>query len=99
MIALSFVRLVQTSYKNLSLSDGSEAASGMFFFNDTQEAFLQLKFVLLRAKHEMKLVDEDGQFVAPDYEGKTKLKPRVSILGVTTDTDKLFILSLSPTSF
>src|ERR1700719_2536800 len=99
MIALPYVRLIQPSSKNTTLDNGKEAPAGTFLFNDTQEYFTSLKFILLRAKHEMKKVDEKGNFVTPDYVGKTQLKPRVAILGITTDSDRLFITSLSPTSF
>jgi hypothetical protein len=99
MIAVPFCRLVQPTSKKTELSDGKEAPAGSFFFNDIQESFESLSFVLLRAKHEQKKVDADGNFVRADYVGPTFFKPQVSILGVTTDTNKLFIISLSVKSF
>jgi hypothetical protein len=68
-------------------------------FNDIQTEVEELKFVLLRAKVDIKRVDEDGNFVANDFVGITKPKQVLSILGITTDTNKLFVLSLSVTSF
>lgn len=99
MIAVPFVRLVQPSSKKLEMDNGKEAQPGSYLFNDTQKAVDELKFVLLRAKHEWRTVDENGNFVGKDYVGRTKQTQRVSILGITTDTNKLFILSLSITSF
>ncbi len=101
MVAVPYCRLIQpTSKKTIQSSNGQDARLGSFFFNDIQESVPELNFVLLRAKHELKQVDKDGQFVTPDYIGELgKPKPVVSILGITTDTDKLFILSISATSF
>lgn len=97
--AVPFLRLIQPSSKKTQMADGQEAPFGSFLFNDIQEAFETIDFVLLRAKHSFKNVDEKGNFVDSSYTGPVKQKPQVSILGITTDTDKLFILSLSSTSF
>jgi len=97
--AVPFLRLIQPSSKKTQMADGKEAPFGSFLFNDIQEAFESIDFVLLRAKHQFKKVDENGNFVDDTYVGKTREKPQVTILGITTDTDKLFILSLSSTSF
>lgn len=99
MVAVPFCRLIQPTSKKTEMADGKEAPQGSFLFNDTQESVSELDFVLLRAKHEYKRVNKDGQFVDSSYIGETKQKPQVSILGITRDTDKLFILSLSSTSF
>lgn len=99
MVAVPYCRLIQPTSKKTELANGQEAPLGSFFFNDIQESVPMLNFVLLRAKHELKRVDKDGQFVQDDYVGVTSTKPVVSILGITTDTNKLFILSLSATSF
>jgi len=103
MVAVPFCRMIQPTSKRTELADGSEAPQGSFLFNDVQEYVEELNFVLLRAKHEMKAIDENGQFVFGDYEGETFRKPVVSILGITTENckipGKLFILSLSTTSF
>lgn len=99
MVAVPYCRLVQPSSKNTTLADGSEATAGHFLFNDIQETTPQLDFCLLRAKHEMKWVNKDGNFVTPEAEDKDHQKAVVSILGITLDTDKLFVLSLSATSF
>lgn len=99
LIAIPYCRLVQPSSKKTEDENGQEVPAGNFLFNDTQKAVPELNFILLRSKHEFKLVDESGQFVPEDYPGVTRQKQQVSILGITTDTEKLFILSLSPTSF
>lgn len=100
IVAVPFCRLVQPTSKNTTKSDGQDAPPGSFFFNDIQEAVSELNFVLLRAKHDYRLVSRDGQFVSSSYIGEMgKPKPVLSVLGITTDTDKLFILSLSSTSF
>lgn len=100
MEAVPFVRLVQPTSQKTQMANGKEALVGSFLFNDTQEAYNELEFVLLRAKHEFIKVDKKtGQFVTDEFEGETLLKPRVSILGIVVDLEKLFILSLSATSF
>lgn len=99
MIAVPYLRLIQPSSKKTETADGQETPWGKFLFSDTQESEDTLNFVLLRAKHEYKLVAANGKFVTADYTGETKSKPQVSILGITTGTNKIFILSLSSTSF
>jgi len=99
MIAVPYLRLIQPSSKKTEMADGKETPWGQFLFSDTQNAFETLNFVLLRAKHELKKVDANGMYVGEDYAGPTRSKAQVTILGITTDTDRLFILSLSVTSF
>jgi hypothetical protein len=99
MVAVPYCRIIQPTSKNTTLKDGKEATPGYFMFNDIQTEVEELKFVLLRAKVDIKRVDEDGNFVANDFVGITKPKQVLSILGITTDTNKLFVLSLSVTSF
>lgn len=99
MVALPYLRLVQPTSKKVQMESGKDAPTGSFLFNDTQESFEELDFILLRAKKEDRRVDEKGMWVNDDYEGKTFLKPRLVILGITLNQDKLFILGLSSTSF
>lgn len=99
MIALPYVRLIQPSSKNATMKDGKEAPFGSFLFGDTLEAYDELDFVMFGAKKEFKKIDMSGNFVAPDYQGEFKTKQQVSILGMTIGEEKVFILSLSPTSF
>jgi len=99
IVAVPYCRIIQPTSKNTTLKNGKEAIAGNFMFNDIQTEVGELKFVLLRAKIDIKRVDEDGNFVNADFVGVTKPKQVLSILGITTDTNKLFILSLSVTSF
>ena len=89
IIPVPYVRLVQPSSKNTEISDGVEAKPGNFLFNDTKQEVESLSFVLLRAKHGQVQFERDGELVTTS---------KIAILGVT-DNRKLFILSLSPTSF
>lgn len=100
LMAIPYCRLIQPTSKKTETTEGHDAVPGNFLFNDTQREVGELSFVLLRAKHEHKRVDETGEFVDDSYTGPTTSKQQVSILGITTDeTEKLFILSLSITSF
>lgn len=100
LMAIPYCRLIQPTSKKTETTEGRDAVPGNFLFNDTQREVGELSFVLLRAKHEVKRADLDGNYVDASYEGVTVPKQQVSILGITTDeTEKLFILSLSLTSF
>jgi hypothetical protein len=99
MVSIPYCRLVQPTSKNTTLANGKDAMPGNFMFNDIQKEVGELNFVMFQARVDLKLVDENGNFVSPDYKGNTNKKQVLSILGITTDTNKLFILSLSVTSF
>lgn len=91
MVAVPYVRLIQPTSQKTEDSRGKETMPGNFLFNDTQKAVGEINCVLLRAKHEMVEFEQtDGQLVT---------KPRVSVLGYDLDSDKIFVLSLSATSF
>lgn len=95
VIPVPFVRLVQGQSRNITLTDGkSEAPEGSFYFNDIQQAYERLSFVMLRAKHQITIFDREEN-------GKIVKKPtkQILILGITTDSKKLFILALSVMSF
>jgi hypothetical protein len=99
IIPVPFVRVVQGQSKKIVLAtpikdaagnDVTEAPEGTFYFNDIQECFRQLSFVMLRAKQ---------QIVEFERDGEKKPTRQMLILGITTDTKKLFILALSVMSF
>lgn len=99
MVAIPYCRVIQPTSKKTTLKDGSEATPGYFMFNDVQEQVQELHFTMLRAKMDMSFVDKDGNYVTNDYEGEKRQKQLLKLLGITLDTDKLFILSLTSTSF
>lgn len=90
IMTIPFVRLVQPTSTNIEV-DGKDAAPGTFYFNDLQTAEEELEFVMLRAKQSMVQFERDGVMQPP--------QPRIYILGITRNTGKLFIFSLSVTSF
>lgn len=99
MVAVPYCRLIQPSSKNTTLNNGKEATQGYFMFNDIQEEVPELNFALLRAKADIAFVDDKGNYVDSGYEGEKKQKQLLRMLGVTLDTNKLFILTLTSTSF
>lgn len=94
VIPVPFVRLVQGQSKKIDLEDGKEAPEGTFYFNDIKQCFAKLSFIMLRAKHQIVEFEREEN-------GRTVKKPtkQILILGITTDTKKLFILALSVMSF
>lgn len=86
VLPVPFVKLVQGTSTKIELEDGKDAPVGTFYFTDLQQAFEQLSFVLLRAKYQIKEFERDGEMVP------TK---QMLLLGITLDTQKLFILTLS----
>lgn len=90
MLPIPFVKLVQGSSTEITLENGEDAPQGTFYFTDLQKSFKELSFIMLRAKQETVDFERDGKIVP------TKM---VKILGITTATQKLFILSLSVMSF
>lgn len=99
MQAVPYVRLVQPSSKNIVTDKGEEAKSGTYLFNDTQIAVEELYFVILRAKPELKPVDRDGKFIFDNTTPVAGEKQQLSILGYDPTGEKLFILSLTKSSF
>jgi hypothetical protein len=89
-LPVPFVKMVQPSSTEVQMEDGKDALPGTFFFTDLQKSYSELSFVMLRAKE-----------VVTDFErdGKITPTPQLKILGITLDTQKLFILNLSITSF
>jgi len=99
IVPVPFVRLIQYMSKNIDLykalpNGDTEAPEGTFYFNDNQECFSRLSFVLIRAKHQITDFEREEN-------GKMVVKPtkQVLALGITTDTKKLFILAISVSSF
>lgn len=90
ILPVPFVRLVQGTSSKIELENGEDAPVGSFYFNDLQRAYKELPFVLLRAKYQIKEFEREGKLVP------TK---QILLLGMTLETKKLFILTLSVMSF
>ena len=90
ILPIPFVRVVQGQSKDTTMKDGKEAPEGYFFFNDTREAVKDLNFAIIKSK--VVLVDFER-------DGEVKRVPQRKILGMTLDTKKLFILTISVGSF
>lgn len=93
ILPIPFVRVVQGQSKDVKTKEGKEAPEGSFFFNDTKEAFPELIFCILKSKV---IVQEMDDISTP---GKKKMVTQRRVLGMTMDTKKLFILTLSIASF
>jgi len=90
---IPFVRLVQPTSKKIATAEGEDAANATYYFGDTKESIKELTCVILKGKH--------GPKTFPDPKtGEKKTKTVLALLCVLPDEDnKLFILSLSATSF
>lgn len=90
ILPIPFVRVVQGQSKDTKTKDGKDAPEGWFFFNDTREAFKELTFCILKSK-----------VVVTEFERDGVKKPTTQrkILGITMDTKKVFMLTISVTSF
>ena len=93
ILPIPFVRVVQGQSKDVKTKDGTEALEGSFFFGDTRESFKDLTFCILKSKV---VVTEMDDIANP---GKKKMVTQRKILGITMDTKKLFMLTISVTSF
>lgn len=94
-LGIPYVRLVQPTTQQTDTHDGKEAQVGTFLFSDTKEAVDKLEFVLLAAKIVPVAFMREGDNGVMAEVKTTKLR----LLGMTIAQDKLFTLSLSPTSF
>lgn len=90
LLPIPFVRVVQGQSKDTKTKDGKDAPEGHFFFNDTRESMEKLTFCILKSKVVVTEFERDG-IKKPTTQRK--------ILGITIDTKKLFILTVSVTSF
>lgn len=90
ILPIPFVRVVQGQSKDTKMKDGKDAPEGHFFFNDTREAVETLTFCLLKSKVIVVNFERDGE-IKPTTQRK--------ILGVTMDTKKVFMLTISIGSF
>lgn len=91
ILPIPFVRVVQGQSKDVKLKDGkTEATEGQFFFNDTKEQVKDLTFCILKSK-----------VVVTEFERDGVKKPTTQrkILGITMDTHKVFMLTISVGSF
>lgn len=93
-LGIPYVRLVQPTSQHAENEKGDDAPVGSFLFSDTKLAVPELNFVLLGAKTVIAkfMREEKGEM-------KEVVTNKLRILGMTIDEDKLFTLSLSPTSF
>ena len=90
IIPIPYVRLVQPTSKNIETSPGVDALPGTFLFDDTKTSVDSLAFILLRAKHGQVQFERDGEMI---------ITQKIALLCLTGDRKKLFLLSISPTSF
>ena len=90
IIPIPYVRLVQPTSKNTEVSPGVDAEIGTFLFDDTKTSVAELTFSLLRARHAHVQFERDGEVINTQ---------KILILATVLESEKLFLLSLSPTSF
>ena len=88
-VPLPFCRLVQPTSTKIALSNGKDATTGNFYFNDTLSQEEELHVCILKAKH------SEMTFEGNDYPTK-----KLGILAVDMNNlQKVFILSLSVMSY
>ncbi len=90
LIKVPWLRLIQPTSMKTEDSKGKESMPGTYLMSDSLKNYEELNFVILRAKRSIKEFERDGI--------KTPSQ-RLDILGITIPENKLFILSLSVTSF
>jgi|GEM_PF-2873116 len=90
LIKLPWLRLIQPTSQKTEDKSGKESMPGTYLMSDSLKNYGTMKFVILRAKRENREFERDGV--------KTPSQ-RLAILGCTVPDNKLFILSLSVTSF
>lgn len=90
IIPIPYVRLVQPTSQNTTLSSGEEAKIGEFILDDTKEQKEKLYVSILKAKHGEIIYDRDGE--------KSQTQ-KIAILSYDLEEEKLFIISLSVMSF
>lgn len=88
IIPIPYVRLVQPTSQKIEGADGKDAAAGTFFFNDSLRTVEELKVAIIKGKHAKVQYDPEQPPVI-----------RVGILAKELETGKIFILSLSYSSF
>lgn len=92
ILPIPFVRVVQGQSKDTKMKDGKDAPEGTFFFGDTREAFPELNFCILKSKVVTTVFKDPNT-------GADKPTPQRKILGITMDTKKVFMLTISVMSF
>lgn len=93
ILPIPFVRVVQGQSKDVKTKEGKEAPEGSFFFNDTKEFLSELTFCIIKSKVTVTSMDDISN------PGKKKDVTQRKVLGMTMDTHKLFVLTLSIGSF
>ena len=91
MIPVPFYKLVQPGSTNVSLADGKDALTGTFLMSDLGESTEQLRFLILRAKRQVREFQDDY--------GNSKKALTIGILGLNLDRMSPFILNVSVASF
>lgn len=92
ILPIPFVRVVQGQSKDTKMKDGKDAPEGSFFFGDTREAFTKLNFCILKSKIVTTVFKDPNT-------GADKPTAQRKILGITMDTKKVFMLTISVMSF
>lgn len=90
ILPIPYLRLIQPSSQKTETSKGKEAVAGTFYFNDTKTEYESVTFALIKAKYGMQSFERDGEM---------KESVKLALLGMTLDTNKLFIITLSVMSF
>jgi len=90
ILPIPFVRVVQGQSKDIKMKNGEDCPEGHFFFNDTRESVEALTFCLLKSKVITVNFERDGKII-PTAQRK--------ILGITMDTKRIFMLTVSISSF
>ncbi len=91
MIPVPIYKLVQPGSTKISMADGEDAPVGSILMKDKGEAVTSLKFLLLRAKRQIRnFTDKDGE---------EKQSPVIAVLGLNLERGTPFVLSLSVASF
>ena len=90
MLTLPYVVITQT-LSDVYLADGKTLApKGEWYFTDTKQTTKEISFITLRAKVITVEVEEGGE---------KKIKTKLRVLCVNTETSELFIFSLPVSSF
>lgn len=90
IMPIPYLRLVQPSSKKIEVAKGKDAEAGTFYFNDIQASYEIVEFALIKAKHGMQTFERDGEITD---------QVKLAILGMTLDSSKLFVITLSVMSF
>lgn len=91
IIPVPYYTLVQPESTKVTLPDGKRAPDGSFLMNDVRKAVGSLRFIVLRAKRQTRMLPSG-------FGGEDKVVS-LNILGYNLDRQKPFILNVPVTSF